>query len=64
MSYNTDIQDLIELGLNADRLAKQSDEDIKMAMCAVQESGNDLEMIAEMGDEAAAAMYAESALGW
>ena len=64
MSHNTDIQDLISLGLNADRLAKHSDEEIKMALCAVQESGNDLEMIKELGDEGAAAMYAESALGW
>lgn len=64
MSHNTDIQDLISLGLNADRLAKHSDEEIKMALCAVQESGNDLEMIKELGDEATAAMYAESALGW
>lgn len=64
MSYNTDIQDLIELGLSADRLAKHSKEEIAMALCAVQESGNDQEMIAEIGDQEAAAMYAESALGW
>lgn len=64
MSRKTDIQELVELGLNADRLAKHTDEEIKMAMCAIQESGNDLEMIKELGDEGAALMYAESALGW
>lgn len=64
MAHTTDIQDLIELGLDKKRLAKHTDEEIKMALCAVQESGNDLEMIKEIGDEATAAMYAESALGW
>ena len=48
--------DLIELGLDAKRLAQHSKEEIDMALCAVQESGNDLEKIADMGDKATAAL--------
>ena len=61
---NTDLQDLINLGLDAERLAQHTDYELSMAMCAVQESGNDIEMIEEIGDEETAILYAESALGW
>jgi|GEM_PF-3789331 len=64
MSNKSDIQELIELGLNADRLAKCSADEISMALCAIQESGNDAEMIKELGDQGASVAYAESALGW
>lgn len=64
MSRKSDIADLIEMGLEANRLEKHSDEELAAAMCAVQESGNDAEMIDEIGDDEAAVVYAESALGW
>ena len=61
---NQDLQELIELGLDAERLAQHSAYELSLAMCAVQESGNDIEKIEEIGDEATAILYAESALGW
>lgn len=64
MSTNEDIKALVSLGLNADRLAKHSDDEISMALCAVQESGRDAELISLLGDDGAATAYAESALGW
>ena len=64
MSYEVDMRDLISLGLDEDRLKKHTVDEISLAMCAVQESGNALEMIEEIGDEATAVLYAESCLGW
>lgn len=62
--YERDIEDLVALGLNEARLRKHSVEEISLACCATYESDKDKEMVEQMGDEGAAAMYAESALGW
>ena len=61
---NNDLKDLIELGLDEKSLKEHTPDEWALAMCAVQESGNDLEKIAELGDEETAVLYAESALGW
>ncbi len=62
--YERDIQDLIDLGLDESRLRTHSIDEIAMALCAVQESGNDADCIEAHGDDGAAILYAESALGW
>ena len=58
------LQELIDLGLNPERLAQHSEHELRLALCACQESGSDIEMIEEIGDEATEISYAESALGW
>ena len=64
MTYSADIQELADMGMNVARLATHSRDEIRLALCAVQESGNDVELIRLVGDSAAAVVYAESALGW
>ena len=68
MSRAEDLQDLINLGLDARRLDTHTDEELSMAMCAVQESGTQdaINYAQEHGisDEEMAVNYAESSLGW
>lgn len=70
MNNNENINDLVTLGLDRARLEQHTPQEIKMALCAVQESGTQsaIEYAAHnmpgISDEDLAALYAESALEW